>query len=293
MARQQSSHCAFGGGPGAGGLRRTGHRAFAAKPAADGGAAEAPKARNPPACRTAMSRRPRCSRSPTRRCGTAGPAWARLGRLADTKDPERVIMRNPANGKFVIGALFRRERENPGPALQISSDAAAALGILAGAPAKISVTALRREEAPEETPETPILDSAEAVGDAPPPRCRGGRRGRDQAAGRPAPNPEKPAKPGSNPRHRRHRQRRGWMRRHRDLPPHRAKPAAARRPAPAPAPQRPRAAGRRSRSASSRSRPMPNARSRRWQSWRPPEVRRSRATARPSGRSSPAATRRC
>lgn len=81
----------------------------------------------------------------------------------DTKDPERVIMRNPANGKFVIGALFKRERENPGPTLQISSDAAAALGILAGAPAKISVTALRREEAPEETPATPILDSAETL----------------------------------------------------------------------------------------------------------------------------------
>jgi SPOR domain len=83
----------------------------------------------------------------------------------DTKDPERVIMRNPANGKFVIGALFRRERENPGPALQISSDAAAALGILAGAPAKLSITALRREEAPEEAPTSPILDTAEAVGD--------------------------------------------------------------------------------------------------------------------------------
>ena len=55
----------------------------------------------------------------------------------DTKDPERVIMRNPANGRFVIGALFRRERDNPGPTLQISSDAAAALGILAGAPASI------------------------------------------------------------------------------------------------------------------------------------------------------------
>lgn len=83
---------------------------------------------------------------------------------ADAKDPERVIMRNPANGKFVIGALFRRERDNPGPKLQISSDAAAALGMLAGAPAKISVTALRREEAPPETPTTPILASAETVG---------------------------------------------------------------------------------------------------------------------------------
>lgn len=83
----------------------------------------------------------------------------------DAVDPERVILRNPGNGKFVIGALFRRERDNPGPALQISSDAAAALGILAGQPAKINVTALRREEAPVTAPDAakPILDAAEGV----------------------------------------------------------------------------------------------------------------------------------
>jgi cell division septation protein DedD len=63
-------------------------------------------------------------------------------------DPERVIIRNARNGKFVIGALFRRERENPGPALQVSSDAADALGLLAGAPTSLNVTALRREDAP-------------------------------------------------------------------------------------------------------------------------------------------------
>ena len=51
----------------------------------------------------------------------------------DATDPERVIIRNSANGKFVIGALFRRERANPGPELQVSSDAAEALGLLAGA----------------------------------------------------------------------------------------------------------------------------------------------------------------
>ena len=85
----------------------------------------------------------------------------------DAKDPERVILRNPANGKFVIGALFRRERENPGPKLQISSDAAAALGMLAGAPVKINVTALRREEAPAQTDATkPLLDAAEPVATA-------------------------------------------------------------------------------------------------------------------------------
>jgi hypothetical protein len=83
----------------------------------------------------------------------------------DTIDPERVILRNPATGKFVIGALFRRERDNPGPVLQISSDAAAALGLLAGQPGKISVTALRREEAPVSMPDAtrPILDAAETV----------------------------------------------------------------------------------------------------------------------------------
>ena len=66
---------------------------------------------------------------------------------ADVKDPERVVMFNPANGKTVQGALFRRERDNPGPRLQISSDAAEALGILAGQPVEIRVTALRRIEA--------------------------------------------------------------------------------------------------------------------------------------------------
>ncbi|PTX53459.1 sporulation related protein [Gemmobacter caeni] len=82
----------------------------------------------------------------------------------DAKDPERVILRNPANGKFVIGALFRRERDNPGPKLQISSDAAAALGLLAGQPGKINVTALRRDEAPTQTDASkPILDAAETV----------------------------------------------------------------------------------------------------------------------------------
>ncbi|HEX9857457.1 MAG TPA: SPOR domain-containing protein, partial [Paracoccaceae bacterium] len=83
----------------------------------------------------------------------------------DAVDPERVILRNPGNGKFVIGALFRRERENPGPKLQISSDAASALGLLAGQPARLNITALRREEVPAEAPDAskPILDAAETV----------------------------------------------------------------------------------------------------------------------------------
>ena len=68
----------------------------------------------------------------------------------DAVNPERVILRNEANGKFVIGALFRRERDNPGPKLQISSDAADALGMLAGQPGQLNVTALRREDSKAE-----------------------------------------------------------------------------------------------------------------------------------------------
>ena len=82
----------------------------------------------------------------------------------DATDPERVILRNPSNGKFVIGALFKREAFNPGPKLQISSDAAEALGLLAGQPGTLSVTALRREEVPAETDASrPLLDANEPV----------------------------------------------------------------------------------------------------------------------------------
>ncbi|MGL6208931.1 MAG: SPOR domain-containing protein, partial [Paracoccaceae bacterium] len=65
----------------------------------------------------------------------------------DVVDPQRVVMVNPANGQSVNGALFRRERDNPGPPLQVSSDAAEALGMLAGQPTEIRVTALRRKDA--------------------------------------------------------------------------------------------------------------------------------------------------
>lgn len=63
----------------------------------------------------------------------------------NTQTPERVLIRNTQSGATVIGALFRRERENPGPRFQISSEAANALGILPGAPTAIQVTALRLE----------------------------------------------------------------------------------------------------------------------------------------------------
>ncbi|QFT59505.1 cell division protein FtsN [Sulfitobacter sp. THAF37] len=80
----------------------------------------------------------------------------------DVTEPERVIIRNEANDKFVIGALFRRERELPGPKLQMSSDAAAALGVLAGAPATLNVVALRREEAEESAEAEAAAQSVQA-----------------------------------------------------------------------------------------------------------------------------------
>ena len=80
----------------------------------------------------------------------------------DAKDPERVVMFNPATGKSVTGALFRRERDNPGPPLQISSDAAEALGMLAGQPTEIRVTALRKTD-PEPAAKVAAAETAPAA----------------------------------------------------------------------------------------------------------------------------------
>ena len=81
----------------------------------------------------------------------------------DVTEPERVIIRNTANSKFVIGALFKRERQTPGPSIQVSSDAAETLGMLAGSPSQLNVTALRREEAPTQEPvDAPAEDLASA-----------------------------------------------------------------------------------------------------------------------------------
>ncbi len=80
----------------------------------------------------------------------------------DVKAPERAIIRNEENGKFIIGALFKRERVNPGPKFQVSSDAAAELGMLAGAPSKLNVTVLKRVEVPVEPQATaPAVDTLE------------------------------------------------------------------------------------------------------------------------------------
>ncbi|MGC9371467.1 MAG: SPOR domain-containing protein [Paracoccaceae bacterium] len=103
-------------------------------------------------------------------------------------DPERVIIRNEANGKFVIGALFRRERENPGPKLQVSSDAAAALGLVAGQPTPLNVTALRREEVQQEPPaeETAALEEPETIEAEPLDPIASAAAAIDKAEGEPA-----------------------------------------------------------------------------------------------------------
>ncbi|MEP1538936.1 MAG: SPOR domain-containing protein [Paracoccaceae bacterium] len=75
----------------------------------------------------------------------------------DVKEPERVLIRNKNNDKYVVGALFRHERELPGPRLRMSSDAADALGMLAGSPTQVEVVALRKEAVPVEQPvEEPV-----------------------------------------------------------------------------------------------------------------------------------------
>ncbi|GHE02892.1 hypothetical protein U879_17825 [Defluviimonas sp. 20V17] len=109
-----------------------------------------------------------------------GGVWAAY---PGVQNPERVIIRNPKSGKFVIGALFRREDNNPGPKLQLSSDAATALGLYAGEPATVSVTALRREEAPVPAPDAkaPALAANE------------------QITSKPLASEAAPAKPGSKP----------------------------------------------------------------------------------------------
>ncbi len=81
----------------------------------------------------------------------------------DVNEPERVIVRNEATGKFVIGALFRKERETAGPKIQVSSDAANALGLIAGAPVQLNVTALRREQAPEAVAGAEVLPTPASV----------------------------------------------------------------------------------------------------------------------------------
>lgn len=78
----------------------------------------------------------------------------------DVGPAERAKITNTANGVTVYGALFRRERSNPGPRIQVSSDAAAALGMLAGQPSELAIVAVRQEEIELEPAPLPLADEA-------------------------------------------------------------------------------------------------------------------------------------
>jgi cell division septation protein DedD len=82
----------------------------------------------------------------------------------DVKAPERVIIRNTESGRETVGALFKRERMNPGPVFQVSAEAASAIGMLAGAPTDLDVVALRTVEV---QPDPPAADPAPAEADMP------------------------------------------------------------------------------------------------------------------------------
>ncbi|GAA0292539.1 SPOR domain-containing protein [Rhodovulum strictum] len=104
----------------------------------------------------------------------------------DAPGPERVIVRNTENGKSVTAALFRRERDMPGPRLQVSSDAAAALDLLAGKPTALRVVVLRRPQAPSAAPAAaaPAADSKISGGTESRPPARRPDRANAEAAPR-------------------------------------------------------------------------------------------------------------
>lgn len=85
----------------------------------------------------------------------------------DISQAERVTITNLDNGKSVVGALFKSEKDNPGPKIKLSSDAATELGIVAGQPTSVSIVAIRRQPvqlAPSEpVVEVPVTDLTESV----------------------------------------------------------------------------------------------------------------------------------
>ena len=96
----------------------------------------------------------------------------------DISQAERVTITNKDNGKSVVGALFKSEKDNPGPSIRLSSDAARELGVIAGQPTTVSIVAIRRQPvqlaptepvalaAVEDIAETPI-EEAVAVAETP------------------------------------------------------------------------------------------------------------------------------
>lgn len=80
----------------------------------------------------------------------------------DVTQPERAKVTNASTGSSIEAALFRRERANPGPRIQVSSDAATALGMLAGQPVELTIVAVRREEIELAPAALPLSDETDA-----------------------------------------------------------------------------------------------------------------------------------
>lgn len=65
--------------------------------------------------------------------------------VPDDVQPDRVRITNLENGKRIIGSLFTHDVSIQGPPILLSSDAAAAVGLVAGSPTDIEIVVLRRE----------------------------------------------------------------------------------------------------------------------------------------------------
>lgn len=78
-------------------------------------------------------------------------------------DPDRVKITNLDTGRSVVGGLFRKEVDTPGPAILVSSDAAAAIGMQAGSPADMQLVVLRRETVEIAPPAPEAIEAAETA----------------------------------------------------------------------------------------------------------------------------------
>lgn len=95
---------------------------------------------------------------------TLGGVWVAH---SSARSAERVIIRSGQNGKFVIGALFRRDPVKVGPRIQMSADAAQALGAAAGQPVNLDITALRPHESAASSAKVGQSSSQETLKKAP------------------------------------------------------------------------------------------------------------------------------
>ncbi|QHQ34889.1 SPOR domain-containing protein [Algicella marina] len=90
---------------------------------------------------------------------TFGGVWVAV---PQNVEPDRVKITNLDTGKSIEGGLFRKEVDNPGPSILVSSDAATAIGMQAGTPVDMELVVLRRETV-EITPPPPVVPLEDAA----------------------------------------------------------------------------------------------------------------------------------